>query len=259
MASRAEQKAAARAAREARQKQVSAAHARRARLIWLGGLMSVVVVAIVIVIVLGGGSNARPEGSRTSRAEVIALLKSIPEHDNVLGQPTAPVTITEFGDLACPACQAFALSSEQQLISHDVRDGTVKLVYRGMETASQDANAGEYTAGQIAARAAGLQNREWYYVLLWYHEQQSEDTPYVTDAFMQGLATQVPGLNLARWEADRDDPALARDVTKDTQTANADGFDATPSLTFTGPKGPAQPISAVPTYAGLTAAIKAVQ
>jgi protein-disulfide isomerase len=258
MASRAEQKAAARAAREARQKQVSVARARRARLTWLAGLSAVVVVALVIVIVVGGGSNSATESSRTARAKVIALLKGIPEHANVLGEPTAPVTITEFGDLVCPACQAFALSSEQQLISHDVRDGTVKLVYRGMETASQFANAGEYAAGQIAARAAGLQNREWYYVLLWYHEQPSEDTPYVTDAFMQNLASQVPGLNLARWEADRDDPTLAGDVTEDSHTANADGFDATPSLTFNGPKGHVQPISAVPTYTGLTTAIKAL-
>ena len=54
-----------------------------------------------------------------------------------------------------PASSRFG--SEQQLIDNEVRAGKVKLVYRGLETASSDANSGEYAASQIAARAAGLQ------------------------------------------------------------------------------------------------------
>jgi protein-disulfide isomerase len=256
VASRAEQKAAARAAREARAKQLSARRARRTRLTWLCGLVAASMLGVVIAIVVSRGSTRPAQGARTAEATVTALLGGIPEHDNALGAANAPVTITEFGDLACPACQAFALSSEAQLIRTYVRDGTVRLVYRGMETASQAANSGEYATGQIAARAAGLQNREWYYVLLWYHEQQSEDTPYVTDAFLRGLAAQVPALNLPRWESARNDPALANDVVADARAAAADHFGATPSLVFSGPDGRVAPISAVPTFASLAAAIK---
>jgi protein-disulfide isomerase len=262
MASRAEQKAAARAAREAAHRELSAAQARRRRLMWLGGLVAAAVVAIVIVVVAIGGNGGTPTvtstGAKAAEKAVYPLLEGIPQSGNVLGNPKAPVTLTEFGDLVCPICQDFALTSEQQIITNDVRAGEVKIVYRGLETASATANAGEYQASQVAARAAGLQNREWYYILLWYHEQGSEDNPYVTDSYMQGLAAQVPGLNLSTWESARSSQALANDVTADTQAANAAGFNSTPSITITGPKGSATPIVGVDPYSTIQSEIEKV-
>ena len=231
------------------------------RLIWLGGLVAAAVVAIVIIVVAiggNGGTAVASTGAKAAEKAVYPLLEGIPQSGNVLGDPKAPVTLTEFGDLVCPVCQDFALTSEQQLITNDVRAGDVKIVYRGLETASSTANAGEYVASQVAARAAGLQNREWYYILLWYHEQGSEDNPYVTDSFMQGLAQQVPGLNLSSWESARSSQALANDVTADTQAANAAGFIYTPSITITGPKGSAAPMIGAHPYSAIQAEIQTV-
>jgi protein-disulfide isomerase len=257
MASRAEQKAAARAAREAAHRDLNAAQARRMRLIWLGGLVAAAALAIVIVVVASSSSKTSV-GAKPAKAAVIPLLKGIPQSGNTLGNPAAPVTVTEFGDLVCPVCQEFALGAEQQLIATDVRAGRVKLVYRGLETASSTANAGEYTASQIAARAAGLQNLEWDYILLWYHEQGSETVPYVTDGYMQNLAQQVPGLNLTSWQTARNSQALAAAVTADTQAANAQSFIYTPSLTLTGPKGTAAPIIGGATYAQVESEIQKI-
>ena len=145
-----------------------------------------------------------------------------------------------------------------QLIGSAVRVGRVKIVYRGLETASSTANPGEYIASQIAARAAGMQNLEWYYVLLWYREQGAETSPYITDGYMQGLAQQVPGLNLPSWQAARNSQTLANDVTADTQAANALHFIYTPSLTITGPKGSAQPLVGYSTYSQIESAIQQV-
>ena len=229
---------------------------------WLGGLVAAAVVAIVIVVVAIGGNGGTPTvtstGAKAAEKAVYPLLEGIPQSGNVLGNPKAPVTLTEFGDLVCPICQDFALTSEQQIITNDVRAGEVKIVYRGLETASETANAGEYVASQVAARAAGLQNREWYYILLWYHEQGSEDNPYVTDSYMQSLAQQVPGLNLSSWESARSSQALANDVTADSQAASAAGFIYTPSLTITGPKGSAAPIIGVHPYSAIQAEIQKV-
>jgi len=259
MASRKEQKEAARAAREAAHRDLNAAQTRRMRLIWLAGLVATAVVAIVIVVVaIGGGGGSKSTNSKTAKATVTALLKGIPQSGNILGNPSAPVTVTEFGDLVCPVCQDFALTSEQQLIANDVRAGKVKLVYRGLETASATANPGEYVASQVAARAAGLQNREWYYVLLWYHEQGDETVSYVTDSYMQGLAAQVPGLNLPSWQAARSSQTLANDVSTDARVANSAGFSSTPSITITGPKGSATPIVGVDPYSTIEAAIQQV-
>src|ERR1039458_8033177 len=171
MASRAEQKAAARAAREAAHRDLSAAQARRMRLIWLGGLVAAAALAIVIVIVAtqAGGGTIVKESASAKAAAVTAItseLAGIPQHGNVLGKPSAPVTVTEYGDLVCSTCDAFALSSEAQLITNYVKTGKVKLVYRADDTASSYANQGEFVTGQVGAKAAGLQNKAWYYILL---------------------------------------------------------------------------------------------
>jgi|HubBroStandDraft_6_1064221.scaffolds.fasta_scaffold43182_3 protein-disulfide isomerase len=264
MASRAEQKAALRAAREARQKELTATQTRRKRMYSLGALLAGVVVALIVVIVAGSSkSPTKPANNKSAVATVAALLKGIPQNGNTLGKPTAPVTVTEYGDLVCPICQEFAFGSEQQLIKNEVRSGKVKLVYRGVETASSQANGGEYVASQVAARAAGQQHRAWQYIMLWYYEQGDETTPYVTNAFMQNIAAQVPGLNLTKWQTDRNDAALTADVTADAQAAQAAGLvgpqgPSTPSITFVGPKGAAQPIVGLASYAQLQSEIQPI-
>jgi len=265
MASRAEQKAALRAAREARQKELTAAQTRRKRMYSLGALLAGVIVALVVVVVAGGGKSptTHTTSAKSAKVAVVALLKGIPQTGNTLGKATAPVTVTEYGDLVCPICQQFAFTSEQQLIDNEVRAGKVKLVYRGLETASSDANSGEYAASQIAARAAGLQQRAWQYIFLWYYEQGDELTPYVTNTFMQNIAAQIPGLNLTKWQTDRNSTTLANDVTGDLQAATAAGLvgssgPSTPSITFEGPKGAAPPIVGLATYAQLQSEIQAI-
>ena len=262
MASRAEQKAALRAAREARQKELTATQTRRKRMYSLGALLGGVLVALVVVIIAGGSSTpTSTTNAKTAKAAVATLLKGIPQNGNTLGKASAPVTVTEYGDLVCPICQQFAFGSEQQLINHEVRAGKVKILYRGLETASSQANGGEYVASQVAARAAGLQHRAWQYILLWYYEQGDETTPYVTNAFMQNIAAQIPGLDLTKWQTDRNSATLANDVTADAHAAAAAGLDnppQTPSITFDGPKGAAPPIVGLPTYAQLQSEIQPI-
>jgi predicted DsbA family dithiol-disulfide isomerase len=241
MANRAEQKAAARAAREARQQRLSAAQTRRRRLIWLGGLAATVVVALVVVIVAssGGGGGPTPAVKRSSIETVERLIDGIPESGNTLGKPKAPVTITEYADIVCPVCHDFAVSSESQVIAAEVRTGHAKLVFRGFETASGFANAGEYTDTQVAIRSAGMQHRAWYYILLAFEEQPAneEDVSYITPGYLQDLATQVPGLNLVDWQAGMTNQTLINEATTDTLAAHAAGVNGTPAIIVSGAGG----------------------
>ena len=50
----------------------------------------------------------------------------------------------------------------------------------------------------------------WNYLELFYHQQGEENTGYVTERYLQELAQQVPGLNLATWTRDRSEPALRK-------------------------------------------------
>ncbi len=156
------------------------------------------------------------------------LLRGIPERGNALGYAAAPVTLWVFGDLECPICRRLALGALSQLIRGDVRARRLRIESHAMETATHEVST--FTKQQVAALAAGRQDKMWYFVELFYREQGQEDSGYVTDAYLRAIAKQVPGLNLSAWETARHDPRLAAEVTKDGQIASQLGFDGTPAF-----------------------------
>jgi protein-disulfide isomerase len=264
MASRKEQKEAARQRRLA-EEQARAERARRdRRLRMLGGtvVIAIAVVVVAIAISSGGGSTnvVKPNSPAAKKAQktVNTLLTGIPQQGNTLGSPSAKVTVTEYGDLVCPVCKSFALGAENQLIANEVRQGKVKIVYKALETASGQANGSMFVPSQTAMLAAGNQKKAWNYIELFYHEQGDETSSYVTDNYLGGLAKQVPGLSFGQWSSDRQSSALSTQVNTDMASANAAGYNSTPTILVTGPKSQAQPIVGDTTYGQLQSAISSV-
>jgi protein-disulfide isomerase len=264
MASRKEQKEAARQRRLA-EEQARAESARRTRrLRMLGGtVVGAIAVVVVGIAISSGGSSAKvvkpnSPAAKTAQTTVNTLLAGIPQQGNTLGSPNAKVTLTEYGDLVCPVCKDFALGAENQLIANEVRSGKVKIVYKALETASGQANNSMFVPSQTAALAAGNQKKAWNYIELFYHEQGDETTSYVTDGYLGGLAAQIPGLKVNQWSSDRQASNLSSQVNADLSSANASGFNSTPTLVVTGPKNQAQPIVGNTTYSQLQTAIKSV-
>jgi protein-disulfide isomerase len=265
MASRTRQKEEARARRLAEERAAAERAGKQRRIRMLGGVLVAAVVVIVVAVVVSssGGSSAAPKpGSAAASKESTAinsLLAGIPQSGNRLGSPSAHVVVTEFGDLECPICRAFALTAENQVIQNDVRTGKVQLVYKSLPTATLNGpDPNVFPTQQAAAYAAGLQDKAWYYIELFYHEQGTEDTAYVTPTYLSGLAQQVPGLDMAKWSSDRQSQTLLNQVTQDEELAKALHFDSTPSFTIQGPKGEAQPIVGDVPYSTLQSEINAV-
>jgi protein-disulfide isomerase len=225
----------ARAQRRALEEAEAAGMQRRKRLIQLGSVAGVVIVIIaVILIATSGGGSKTPLPSTTNPAstpavkEVTALLNGVPQNGSTLGNPKAPVTMVYFGDLQCPVCKDFTLGALPPLIEKYVRPGKLKIEYRNLETATREPET--FKTQQTAALAAGKQQKGWYYIELFYHQQGQEGSEYVTEQYLQTLAKQVPGLNLANWKAARDDAQFNNTLTSDAQTANNAGFTGTPSF-----------------------------
>ncbi|HEX3391165.1 MAG TPA: thioredoxin domain-containing protein [Solirubrobacteraceae bacterium] len=224
----------AREERRAMEEASAAQASQRKRLIQLGGVAGVVIVIIAIIVIAtgSGGSKTAPApksaAATAASTSVITLLQGIPESANTLGYPSAPVTLVYYGDLECPFCKQFTLTALPSVIQKDVRTGKAKIQYRSMQTATHEKET--FQTQQTAALAAGKQNRMWYYVELFYHEQGEEGSGYVTESYLQGLASQVPGLNTTQWSSDRNNPAYANEVISDAQSANQNGFTGTPSF-----------------------------
>jgi protein-disulfide isomerase len=233
----------ARGERKALEQAEAARAKRRTRLTQLGVVVAIVVVVIVGIAIASGGGSSKvvKSGSKqanASVAEVSTLLNDIPQNGNTLGNPNAPVTFQYFGDLECPICKEFTLGALPAIIQKWVRASKVKIEYRSLETATREQEV--FKTQQIAALAAGKQNKMWHFLETFYHEQGEEDSGYVNEKYLQGIAQQVPGLNLSQWTSDRNEPALSAQVTTDAQAANSAGFTGTPSFLIGKTGGPTQ-------------------
>ncbi|HEV3071112.1 MAG TPA: thioredoxin domain-containing protein [Solirubrobacteraceae bacterium] len=234
---RREQARAQRRAMEEAQK----AGAQRRRLMQLGGIVGVVVAIIVIILVAtsGGGAHKLKKtetGSALPHAtEVQARFAGIPQKGIELGSPTAPVTLQEFADLQCPFCRQYTTSVFPVLVSKYVRTGKLRMEFHNFDIIGPDS-----IKASKMAEAAGQQNLLWNYADLFYNNQQTENSGYVTDEFLTQIAGGVKGLNVQKALSERFSPAVEGKVNNDNQLARVygsqyanlpvPGFNGTPSF-----------------------------
>jgi protein-disulfide isomerase len=265
MASRTKQKEEARARRLAEERARAERARRQQRVRMVVGVVAVAVVVVVALVIISIGGSKKGGLQTGTKATATAntvnqLLTGIPQSGATIGSPNAKVTMTYYGDLKCPVCRDFTVHGGfGQLVTNDVRSGKVRVVYNAFCTATcSGPDPNEFPIQQAAALAAGKQNKFWQFVELFYRQQGDETQAYVTEAYLDGLARQIPGLNFAKWKSDRSDPNLTNDVNSQQNSGKTIGVSGTPTLIFKGPKGQAAASQAVPTYAQLQKVIQQV-
>jgi protein-disulfide isomerase len=252
----------------ARQARVEAEHAaaaraqRNRRLRMLGiAIAAAAIVVVVAVVVSSGGSSKKQAVAPPQKGELVsgqrasaALLGGIPQHGIQLGQPGAPLTLVQFEDLQCPFCRAYTVGEFPAIVRDYVRTGKVKIEFRNFTFIGNDS----VTAGQYAS-AAGNQNKLWNFVDLFYLNQGEENTGYVTQQFLSRLLQAVPGLDVAKAQADARAPGAVLGMKQANTLANASKIDSTPSFML-GKTGttlrrfPSDPNAGTPTVAQFAAA-----
>jgi len=146
-------------------------------------LAAVLIVAAAVAISQAGGSSGGAGGAVQGGPETRALFQGVPQHGITLGDPNAPVTLTEFGDLQCPFCRQYAEAVLPTVVKRYVRTGQLRLEFRNLTFLGPDS----VRAARVAA-AAGRQDRLWQFIDLAYRNQGEENSGYVTDAYLRGIA-----------------------------------------------------------------------
>jgi protein-disulfide isomerase len=211
------------------------AHARKRRVQYLviAAFAAVaVVVALILISQSGGGSSTSPPANVQGVAQVNAELNGIKQSGQVLGDPSAPVTVTEFGDPQCPVCAAFSQQIAPELISSDVKSGSVKYEFQPFLIIGPDSKP-----AMKAALAAGEQGRFWNYLQLFYRNQGGENSGYVTDPFLTGLAKAAGVQDINKWNESRNSSKWDSVIANGTNQADFLGFNGTPSILVQGPEG----------------------
>jgi protein-disulfide isomerase len=208
--------------------------------------VAIVVAALLVVLSQLGGPGAG------SAEDVGELYAGIPQDGTTLGEDNAPVTLYLYEDFQCPFCGRFDREMFPDLIDDYVRDGKVRVVSETMAFLGPDS----VTAAR-AAFAAGEQNRYWPYHTLLFENQGEENSGYVTDDFLRGLAEDTPGLDVQKWEDQRAGNSFTKELGAVHKKAQASGVNSTPTLIFKGPGGQTK-IDRLTDYHQITSAIDKV-
>ncbi|HXV34614.1 MAG TPA: thioredoxin domain-containing protein [Gaiellaceae bacterium] len=174
----------------------------------------------------GDGSTAIAGG-----ADVELLLDGVPQEGVVIGTADAPVTLVEYADFQCPFCADWALQTFPVLVNEYVRDGRLRIEFRGLSFIGEDSEE-----ALRAALAAGEQGKLWNVVDLVYTNQGAENSGWVTDDFLRAVGATVPGLDVDRMMDGRDAAEVTAAIEEAAAAAQADGVSGTPAFLL-GPTG----------------------
>jgi protein-disulfide isomerase len=198
--------------------------------------VAVAVLAVLALVSLTGGSptkktvSAPPAGTRSPTGTPTVAGPPPPKDDPALwrGSNSAPVTVEEFGDFQCPSCGSFARRTEPELRRRYVDTGIVRFIWRDYPWIGKESER-----AATAARAAARQGRFWQFHDALYAHQFPENSGGLSDAYLRGIARRL-GLDLARFEADRRDPALRAQVRSEYGFGQAIGVSGTPAFLING-------------------------
>jgi len=147
--------------------------------------------------------------------------------DHVQGSVTAPVTVIEYSDFQCPACESFYWSVSRLL--QEESSTTLRLVYRHFPL-PQHANA---IPASMAAEAAGLQGKFWeMYDLIFKNHTDWTESSDPTKVFI-GYATTL-GLDINKFITDLNSPISRQVIDSDIQSGQVAGINATPTFFING-------------------------
>jgi len=213
------------------------ARATRSKRLWRLGAAAAaaaVLAAAAIAVSSNGGEKPAPPATTSS------LLAGIPENHGVLGDPKAPLTVTEYVDLQCPICARAAESTLPALIRDDVRSGKVKLQVRTLSFLGADS----VRAARVAA-GAERQGRLWAFLEAFYARQGTENSGYVTDGFLRDVATAA-GVDAGQAIGQADSAFASGRIERADADAARMGVQGTPTLTVKRGNGPERVLKASP-------------
>ena len=233
-------------------------------LIAAGAAIVLIVLAVVLAVVLGGRSSNSQSGvpalgslvnGLPGSAAAYVLFEGVPQHGDVLGSPSAPVTMVEFVDPQCPYCGQFETQVLPTIVQRFVRTGRVRIKLEAWAFIGADS-----ARGQAAELAAAEQNRMFDYTEVLYANQRTENTGWLSDGMVAAIAESIPGLRVHALLQARGSAVVQAAQKQVAEAVTAAGVDQTPTIFVgrTGTQGAQVAMASATDSASLIAAINSV-
>jgi len=195
-------------------------------LIIIVGVLVAVVVAAVLFYNSSSKTTANKNTANANRSTAVEMTKAPTgaEPPNMLGSPTAAVTLEEFADFQCPSCGQVHPIMKQIQSMYGTR---IKFIFRQFPLQMHDK---AYDAA-VAAEAAGMQGSDkfWSMQNLLYTNQKVWTTDPNYKQVFADYGKQI-GLNMDKFETDRAGIAAKSRVDADLNRGRGLAINSTPSL-----------------------------
>ena len=205
-----------------------------------GVILGVIVVAIVVVIV-ASYSSAPSETVNLAMGRTHGTI-STAMGSPILGDPSAPITIVEFGDYQCEQCYAWFHETKPAIVQNYIDTGKANLVFVDLAFLGRDSPK----AAQ-ASYCAEDQGMYWEYHNILYNSQESVDSGWANSERLKAFAFSLD-LDMTLFESCLDSEKYSKRVQYNIQQAKNNGVKGTPGFFIVGPNeqqkiGGAQPFS----------------
>jgi protein-disulfide isomerase len=193
--------AAAQKARLEREAAERASAERAKRLKLLGGAVAVVVVVAALVLIINPFKDKTNGSEKVNGiagvAETRSLLAGLQQNGTTLGNPDAPVTIHEFADVKCPACQQFEVNQQKQNVDELVRTGTANLKIHLVNIIDPNVGTTDGAQGRIEVNNLAGSNKFFSMLSTLYYNQGNESNSWINEGKLKDIAAQAPGVGAA--------------------------------------------------------------
>ena len=198
---------------------------RQQRLVVLLGVSGLAIVVVALLIL----QNNAPVGTI-----VTPVPGAYPQADgNSMGDPSAPVVITEYSDFQCPFCRRFHDDTLPLIVRDYVAQGTVYFTYRHFPVVDRGAPNGESHLAANAAVCAARQNRFWGFHDILFANQTGENIGNFTSRRLEAMAEML-GLDLEAYRECVTSGNPENEVEADRLSATDLGLSSTPSFVING-------------------------
>jgi protein-disulfide isomerase len=169
----------------------------------------------------------------------------------LLGSPSTPVTIVEFGDYQCPFCQKWNVQTKPTIVKNLIETGKANLIYVDLAIIGPDSiksHAGSYCADE--------QGLYWQYHDYVYANQGHENNGWANSKNLKLLVSGIDGMDTDSFAQCLDSGKYEQRVKDNKKIATDAGARSTPSFVVVGPNGDAVPISGAQPYSVFQKAVE---
>ena len=179
-------------------------------------------IPIVIGILTGMFLAFYPQSEADSK--LLTESKLIQNGSPIMGNPSAAITILEWGDYQCTFCYKFHQSTMNTIKEDFIETGKIKLVFKDFPL-----NGPDSVLAAEAAYCAQDQGKYWQYHDELYKNWGGERTGWITRDSLDKFATTV-NLDLEKFDKCLDDHKYLERVNQMYEFGKEIGIDATPSF-----------------------------